>query len=67
MFVLLCLRYLTDGIAAAYRVVMLVMAAFLVLSSIFGQMGPLAVFVALLQQGTFDILFFIIVARAMAA
>ncbi len=45
---------------------MLVMAAFLVLSPLFGQMGPLAVFVALLQQGAFNILFFIIVARAMA-
>ena len=48
VFVDLCLRFLTDGIAAAYRVVMLVMAAFLVFSPIFGQMGPLAVFVALL-------------------
>ena len=67
MFVDLCLRYLTDGIAAAYRVVVLVMAAFLALSPIFGQMGPLAVFVALLQQGAFNILLFIIVARAMAA
>lgn len=66
VFVYLCLRYLTDGIAAAYRVVMLVMAAFLVLSPLFGQMGPLAVFVALLQQSAFNILFFIIVARAMA-
>lgn len=66
VFVYLCLRYLTDGIAAAYRVVMLVMAAFLVLSPLFGQMGALAVFVALLQQGAFNILFFIIVARAMA-
>ena len=67
VFVHLCLRFLTDGIAAAYRVVMLVMAAFLVLSPLFGQMGPLAVFMALLQQGAFNILFFIIVARAMAA
>ena len=67
VFVDLCLRFLTDGIAAAYRVVMLVMAAFLVFSPIFGQMGPLAVFVALLQQGAFNILFFVIVARAMAA
>ena len=67
VFVDLCLRFLTDGIAAAYRVVMLAMAAFLALSPLFGQMGPLAVFVALLQQGAFNILFFIIVARAMAA
>ena len=50
-FVHLCLRYLTDGIAAAYRVVMLAMTAFLVLSPLFGQMGPLAVLMVLLAKG----------------